>query len=83
MADPSQKFSDRVWDVATKVMVPVAFLLGTAIINHETRLSNIEAEHQRDHLDVVKLIDRMDRLIDRLEVLGNRLTVLETVLKQR
>lgn len=83
MSDGGNKaFADKVWDVATKILVPLSIVLGTAIINHETRISSIEQEHARDHQDVQRLIERMDRLIDRLEVIGNRLTALETTIKK-
>lgn len=73
---------DKVWDVALKALVPLAFAAGGLLLNHELRLSRVEQAVIDAQDDIRDQSKKLDRILDKLDTVGNRLTSLETKLSK-
>ena len=85
---------DRVWDIGTRLLIPIAVFAGGVVANHETRLTKIESNRftqdegnaleqrtaSKTEIGEVKhLLERMDT---RLQTIDARTVRLETKIER-
>lgn len=74
--------SERVWDISLKLLVPLTFLLGTAIIKHEIELSRAIDRIDRAEKDLGSLGTKLDKISNGIDDLRDRIIRLETKVEQ-
>lgn len=82
---PSQqaKLSDRVWDIATKLLVPLCFVLGSAVIKHEIELNRAIDRIDRAEKDLNEVGKKLDKIVNGIDDLRDRIIRLETKVEQQ
>ncbi len=86
----SPKISDKVWDLATKLLVPAVVAIAAWVSHTDARVTRTEYNDIRhdEQIATFKQIHAEDtlmnrKILDALENLGNRMTRIETKLDHK
>jgi hypothetical protein len=86
----SQKVSDKVWDLATKLLVPAVIAIAAWVSHTDSRVTRAEYNDIRHDEQIAGLkqlvVDDAQvnrKILDALENLGNRMTRIETKLDHK